>query len=253
MVESLVIDGARYERWRPSNEEEFEKVVTKHIKTIFGKKSIYFNIKQKLTSIAGIDSIPDGFLIDFDSKKFYLVEIEISTHPVYEHIVSQLGKFIAAIENDENLKELRDVIYKEIQAKPIREAKIKEIVGGEIHKSITDIVSNPSLLVLIDEKTKELEVACKALSIPIQILVFKTYARKEVGLPVHAHLFDTDFRFEGLHFKTKHDMSKRYKNLPASKRDDFVKWCESFSGKEFALISWQELFEIWQQKYRKSK
>ena len=194
MGDLLIIDGVRYEPWTPSKEDEFEGVVSEHIKDIFGGDAFYFNIKQKLTSISGKGSIPDGLLIDFKSKEFYLIELEISTHDAYTHIAYQLMRFINAIKNDLNRRKLRDVLYDEINNNPILKEKVKAIVGGEIYKSLTDIITKPILVVLIDEITEELKEACEALNNPTKVVEFKTYTRERIGLAVHAHLFEPFYR-----------------------------------------------------------
>ena len=59
----LLIDGVKYELWTPPSEEEFEQVVKEHTQEIFGEESIYFDRKQKLKSLSGIGSIPDGYVL----------------------------------------------------------------------------------------------------------------------------------------------------------------------------------------------
>jgi hypothetical protein len=62
----LIVDGVKYKLWTPKDEEkEFHPLILKCSKEIFGEKSIYFDIKQKMLSKTGIGSIPDGYVIDF--------------------------------------------------------------------------------------------------------------------------------------------------------------------------------------------
>ena len=91
----LLIDGVKYEEWVPPSEDEFEQVVKEHAKDIFGEQSVYFDRKQKLKSLSGVGSIPDGYVITLgDSPQWHIVEVELSSHPLHDHIVSQVGRFI---------------------------------------------------------------------------------------------------------------------------------------------------------------
>jgi hypothetical protein len=58
-----IIDGVKYNSWIPKEEKQLEEMVKEHSTDIFGKDSIYFDLKQKLTSKSGIISIPDGYVI----------------------------------------------------------------------------------------------------------------------------------------------------------------------------------------------
>ena len=101
----LLIDGVRYELWTPPNEDEFERMVKEHAVDIFGEQSVYLDIKQKLKSKAWIGSIPDGYVIVFgDSPCWHVVEAELSCHPLYEHIVQQISRFINGIKNPNTQK-----------------------------------------------------------------------------------------------------------------------------------------------------
>ncbi|GAI25088.1 unnamed protein product, partial [marine sediment metagenome] len=111
----LLMDGVTYEEWMPENEDQFETVVKKHAKEIFGEQSVYLDIKTKLKSELGTSSIPDGFVIFFgDSPHWRIVEVELSWHPLHDHIVSQVGRFISGIENTSTQKKIVDTIYNEI-------------------------------------------------------------------------------------------------------------------------------------------
>ena len=85
----LIIDDIKFEPWTPKDEEkEFHPMVQKHSKGIFGENTLYFDVKHVLKAASGIGSIPDAYVIDFSKpSKFYVVENELSSHPVYDHIV----------------------------------------------------------------------------------------------------------------------------------------------------------------------
>lgn len=190
MVTKLIADGKNYILHNYKDEAEFESIVKEHYKEIFGEDSIWFD-KEKLKSLSGIGSIPDGFVIDPKNKKFYIVEIELEEHPIYEHIVSQLSKFISGINNYDEKRKLASAIYGEVKEDSNIKNHIVNLIGDkEIYKILLDIISEPELIVIIDKKTGEVEEACNSLSKTPKIIEFKTYIRKDTN-NVYAHLFDS--------------------------------------------------------------
>ena len=186
----LLIDGVRYHLHRYRGEGEFEGVVEEHVKDIFGVESIYFGGK-KVSSLSGICSLPDGYAITFwNTPRWYVVEIELSTHPLFEHIVSQINKFIAGIEGEQTKRRLIDYMYEEVNSQPLLQHSIKEKFG-EVHKFLSDLIHKPpTFLIVVDEKTKELDDAVKRIPAETKVIEFKTFEREGVGLAVHAHLFE---------------------------------------------------------------
>jgi hypothetical protein len=71
----LLKDCAKYVPYEYKNEAELEGMVFEHYKEIFGENSLLFS-KRKIKSPAKIGTIPDAFVIDFKSKKWFVVEIE---------------------------------------------------------------------------------------------------------------------------------------------------------------------------------
>ncbi len=192
MIIKFVADEKDYIPYEYNSEQELEDMVKEHHKEIFGQNSIWFD-KVKLKSLSGVGSIPDGFVIEPRNKKFYVIEIELEKHPIYEHIVSQLSKFNSGISNYNEIKKLTSVIYEVVKENSIIKNEIVRLIGDEeIHKLLLDIISKPELIVIIANKTNEVEEACSSLSKKPKIMEFKTYIRKDVGdLRVHAHLFDS--------------------------------------------------------------
>ena len=190
----LIIDGVKYEAWTPKSEEEFEQVVKEHTQDIFGEQSIYLDRKQKLKSLSGIGSIPDGYVISLQEEPcWYICEVEFHTHPLYEHIIAQLQKIITAAKTLQSQGVVRDAIYTEIKSAPFKEALIKSKIGTEdLHHFISNLISKPPILVIpIDQKIDGLEEACNGLPIEeVRIVEFKTFVREGIGLAVHAHLFE---------------------------------------------------------------
>ncbi len=190
----LLIDGIKYQEWIPKSEEEFEEIIKEHAKDIFGEDSLYFPLKRKLKTTAGIGSIPDGYVIVFgDSPEWHIVEVELSSHPLYEHIVSQVSKFISGISNPNIQRGIVNAIDGEIKRDDFLNLRLrKAIEPTEIYRFLSDLISKPPILTIAIEKdTEELGEAINTLRYPqIKVVEFKTFTREGIGLPVHIHLFE---------------------------------------------------------------
>ena len=188
----LFIDGVKYRLWTPKDEEkEFHPMIKEHSKEIFGKDSLYFDVKHKLKSRSGIGSIPDAFVIKLSKPyQWYVVENELASHPVYDHIVRQLTKFINGIKNQSTRNQILDTFYDEIRNDKLLRANVEKAIGSqEVHHFLSKLLSkSPEIIVFIDEKTEEVEEACQVLKYKNSIVEFKTFVREDAE-NVHAHLF----------------------------------------------------------------
>lgn len=111
----LIVSGNnKFQLYNYKSEKELEKIAIHHYKEIFGKNTFYLNLKKKIASTKGTSGIPDGFLIDFENNKFYIVEIELSTHEIVSHISNQLIRFKAAMTNQDARAQLAKAAYNKI-------------------------------------------------------------------------------------------------------------------------------------------
>lgn len=189
----LLIDGARYKLWTPQNEAVLEDIIKEHAKDIFGEDSIYFDIKQKIKSSAGIGSIPDGYVITLgDTPRWYIVEVELSSHPLFEHIVPQMNRFIHGIKNLLSQRKIVDALHEEISTDEDLTRRIQSKIGStEIFKFLSDLVSHaPKLAIVIEQDTEELREAVDGLKLETKVVEFKTFEKEGASLAVHAHLFE---------------------------------------------------------------
>jgi hypothetical protein len=192
----LLIDGVKYRLWTPSYEEKFEQIITERSKDIFGEDSVYFDLKQKLTSQAGIGSIPDGYVIDLTSPpSWYIVEVELSTHPLYEHIVVQLSKFINGLNNYSSRLEIINALHQIINSNPETLKFIRErLETREIYYFLTQLISKPpKLAVIIDENVDQLHEALKSIPLIEKVVVeFKIFERIDT-MQLNGFLFQPIF------------------------------------------------------------
>ena len=190
----LLIDGVKYELWIPPSEDEFERVVKEHTEDIFGEQSIYLDRKQKLKSLSGIGSIPDGYVVILgDPPHWHIVEVELSSHPLHEHIVSQISRFISGISNPNIQRGIVNAIDGEITRDDFLRLRLKKAVEPtEIYRFLSDLISKqPVLTIIIEKDTEELREALNTLRYPqIEVVEFKTFTREGISLQVHAHLFE---------------------------------------------------------------
>ena len=191
MTEILVINGLKYELYTPKDEiNDFHSMVKQQYKEIFGKNTLYFDIRKKLKSKSKIGSIPDAYILDFKLNKWYVVEEELSSHPVYEHIVSQLNRFLIGIKNIKSRSHLQEALYKEIDENENFRASIKKQTNSrDIHHTLTNLISKqPNIVVIIEEKTAEIEEAMECIYPQPLLIEFKTYTPSNTS-EIRAHLF----------------------------------------------------------------
>jgi predicted transport protein len=196
----FLVDGARYKLCRPKNEDELQGIVEEHYRDIFGKDAIFFDFEPKLRSTAGIGSKPDGCVLILSPKpRWVVIETELSDHPLYEHVIPQISKFVKALENPLNRKSIVEAIYNEINRDPFKKALLEEKgMGREIYKFLNDVISTkPSIAIIIDERTAELDEVLGMLPLKTEITELRTFEREGVGLSVHAHLLSAEEAVEG--------------------------------------------------------
>jgi hypothetical protein len=165
--------------------------VREHYADLFGACSIYFGFEPKLRSEAGIGSKPDGcVLIVSPPPCWIVVEVELASHPLYDHMIPQISKFIKALENPQNRKHIVDALFREVESDPFKRALLeKHGFGREIYKFLNDVISKkPSITIVIDEWSKELNEVLGVLQLKANVIELKTFEREGVGLSVHAHL-----------------------------------------------------------------
>ncbi len=162
MKSAIYMDGNRFGETQFKTEEEFEKIVKENSKTLFGAKTIYFDIKNRIDSKYLGSTIPDGFLFDFKDKEnpeFYLVEVELEKHPFDNHIFPQIKKFFAFFKNPKSRDELIGKLFNFIKSNPKLEIEFKKYLGEkEIYKTLKDVIeSSQNILLIIDENKPEFE------------------------------------------------------------------------------------------------
>src|SRR3990167_11208943 len=130
------------------SEKELEEIVTQYTPDIFGKNSVYINLKRKITSVKGISGIPDGFLLDFERNKLFIVEVELSSHDIIRHISNQLIRFKVAMNNPDLKESLAQDFHKKITENNSKRASLADIQNL--------IGKNFGIAILIDNISEQL-------------------------------------------------------------------------------------------------
>lgn len=228
----LIVDGIKYIPHIFKEEEELEKFVEKNALEIFGENSVYFSKKKILSSLSGITGIPDAFAITWQDSapQWYVVEIELSTHPLYEHVVTQLSKFATALTNASSRKKIIASMEDEIKANPTIHNEITTMFG-ELFKFLSEVVNRePKYLIVIDKETDQLrELRLSYQWQHLEVIEFKTYEREGVGISVSAHLFESLFKPRGskLRVETKKDYFETPKEVRASDKPKAGEWIKN--------------------------
>jgi len=198
----ILIDGIRYCRYTPKSEAEFERMIVENAARIFGEEAIYLDIKKLIKTEWGQGTIPDGFLFYPEQRRFVLVEVELSSHPVFEHISKQVNKFISAFANYKSRQKLASMLKEYIEEEPALAKRMKPLLGTKgLYEFLEFDVFEPlaeaknfEVIVIIEDKTPAV---CEALSWlhPSPSLIEAAVYAREGAEMVKALRFEPQFKF----------------------------------------------------------
>jgi hypothetical protein len=179
-MEKLLQNGKVYAYHEYALEKDFEEVIVREAKHIFGSKSIYIDIKKRIGD--SIITIPDGYLIDFSiqsAPRLYIIENELSSHDPYKHIGSQLLKF--AISYKASGRKIKSFLLEHLIAKPDLYQQTEMGLSAAGFRNIDDFLESiifekpVAAIVVIDHSTAELENVLSQLTMDTDILEFQTF------------------------------------------------------------------------------
>jgi len=162
MKSAIFMSGRKFDESEFGSEEAFEKIVKENFKTLFGAKTVYFDIRNKIDSRTLGSAIPDGFLFDFrdeENPEFYLVEVELLKHDFYKHIFPQITKFFAFFKNSASRTNLIERLFSFVKSNPELELEFRQYLGKrEIYKALKDTIENSqNILIILDDDKPELK------------------------------------------------------------------------------------------------
>jgi len=197
----IVTKEGRYDLYKYKSENDLEQMIIEHSKEIFGKNSCYFDIKKKINSKAGFGAVPDGYVIDFDKDRLYILEVELIRHDLKRHILPQIAIFKIALGYDKTREGLVDTFVSESGGNSPAYKKLKD------RKYLKNVVENNyGIIILIDDVNPQLYEVVEAISsenLDVKVIPFRTYVKGSSFSPSdHIHQF-TSFTKEGLEKEAK--------------------------------------------------
>jgi hypothetical protein len=152
-------DGTRLSRADFEREEELELVVRDFSPDLFGSSIIYIG-KPTITTGDGRTTIPDAVVIDLDARIWFLVEVELARHGIWEHIAPQVSRQLAAAGSDATLERLLDKALELISRDPRLQALLQELGISQIdtHGHLRSILQQaPVVAIPIDAVPQDLQ------------------------------------------------------------------------------------------------
>jgi predicted transport protein len=215
MKSAVIFNQTKYTETAFRDEHALENIVKTNSHILFGEKTIYFDIKNKIaTNFLGA-TIPDAFLVDFSEEEpaFYLVEIELARHDFYRHIFSQITKFFAFFKSPENRDKLVGKLFDLIKSDNAISREFKTYLGEkEIYKELKDMVEeNPNILLLIDDDKPELKEVTSTYADTWGKMVKIEILRKFESKDKEIYTISPDFRF--IEFVDETDVEETEKTI----------------------------------------
>lgn len=179
---NILINEKKYSILDFPSEKEFEEAVIANYKYLFGKDTVYIDTKIRIGEKDSYHkTIPDGFLIDFTSKKrpqLYFVENELSSHDAYGHIAEQILRFGTAIKTSQIV--IRRKLLEVIKGLTVIKQEIEKLgeEGGfnNIDEIVNHLVDKPiKIVVVIDEATTDLNYSLSELKNTPDVVTMKRF------------------------------------------------------------------------------
>jgi len=163
------------------NEDELEKTVLDLAIDIFGKKSIYFDLKKKIKhSKTSFANIPDGYLLDFRNKiKLWVVENELASHDSFKHTGVQLLSF--ATQFSEGSYALKEILLEYINNNKDIKDKFNHLINKTEFSNISEALdfaiykNDYGFIVIIDEINEDITRVTRELARQPELIEIKKY------------------------------------------------------------------------------
>ena len=173
----LLIDNRKFVITKFGNEDEIERVTIENAEFIFGPSSIYFP-KTLIKTFDGVGTIPDGYVIDLDGKRWYIVEAELAHHSVWNHIAPQVAKQIIAANNPATKQKLVDVAIEQVRNDESLQDKFAEqnIEPIDYRRVLNQILqSDPIIGMPIDAVKNDLREWAQTLRVDVRLWLIRKY------------------------------------------------------------------------------
>lgn len=252
----LLKDGVKYILHSYKNEMELQALVEQNIEQLFGEDAIFLPGRRigVPRGEKGAKGIPDGFIVTIKEKKWAIIEVELVSHPIHDHIISQISRFNLAWKKGETTKAMVDAYFQASNDSKIIQSKFERFgVREEIYRYLTSIFKeDPLLVIIIDEKTPELDEVKDNVKFETHWSIFKTYRREGISDLVPIFEYEPIFHNEQINQKNNENFSEQesvqteYNDLTGGRRNlHFLNKMVPFKhSKEIPVIVANELIKM---------
>jgi hypothetical protein len=198
-------ENGKYCKTEYKNEDDLEKAILKVSSELFGPNRIYLDIKKKIGIRGGIRNIPDGYLIDLETRhpRLYVVEVELAAHDPLRHIAVQILQFSLSFE--ESPRSVKKILFDAIQSQPKAKALCKDYVNSHDYRNLdhlleTMVYEGPfAALVIIDEMPDNLEnILIKKFQFGVEVIELARYKNEQGDCVYHFEPFLADLYETGI-------------------------------------------------------
>lgn len=158
-----------------SSELELETVVQGNAELIFGPDSIYLP-KSVIRTSDGAGTIPDGFVVDIRARRWFIVEVELAVHSVWNHIAPQIAKQIIAASQPASRRLLTELVVNRVKENTAFREKFEDFGVREIdiRQFLADLFEgNPIVGIPIDEVGSDLREWAQTLKAEVRLWVVR--------------------------------------------------------------------------------
>lgn len=173
----LIVDDRKFVLTKFDSEEELENVVVNNAEYIFGPSSIYLP-KSLIRTADGAGTIPDGYAIDLDGRRWYIVEAEVSHHSVWSHIAPQVAKQIIAGNNPVTKQKLIETVIDRVRDDEALQEKFaeQEIDPIDYRQALAAIfATDPIIGMPIDAIKNDLREWAETLKVDVKLWIVQKY------------------------------------------------------------------------------
>jgi len=197
----LLKDGVHYYLHQHQAESDLQRLVEQNIEHIFGESTIFLPGKRigVPRGQKGAKGIPDGFVVLIKEKRWAIIEVELASHPIHDHIISQVSRFNQAWKKGETTKEMVDIFFQACKESKLIQNKFDKCgVKEEVYHFLASIFKeDPMLVVIIDEMTPELDDVKENVKFDTRWCIFRTYRREGLSELVPIFEYEPIFNHEG--------------------------------------------------------
>jgi len=177
----LVVPGGVFDSVSPDNEKSFEEAVVSNAKLIFGDRRYYLDCKHRIGVKGKKTNVPDAYLLDLsrNDPRLFVVENELAAHDLFKHLGVQLLEF--SYSYSKAGRQVRAILAEEIsKAKEVCQA-CETYSRDKGYRSLDHLLDylvfeTPfQAIVIIDERTDDLNSVVKQFRFPVEIIEFVIY------------------------------------------------------------------------------